>query len=461
MSSAINTTAPVPVNAVPPPLTRTDTVPIDDPEGDAAHDVDFDLSGFFGNERPAPAPNSPTKGKGKQAQRNASPGPSTPPNPLAAYAKRFLAAVQLAEVPPNDKRFDGKAETRNLQREMHQFVQRVAQFYADTEMQRENNSTAFDGLRAQIVGLAVQSPSAVDDAALGGLTQLSERVQGVEVGNAKTAAQLDALYSSVKTLIVRVNALEAPSASPDAIATNGPPLTAAYAMNDRVAQLEAAVQGLKRPHSPDQSTEARAVRHRGDDSTAPTATHVYAAPAPAYVAPAAFPSRRLQLHPRPSTTPPRPPTLLHLLQHRLPLRLPLPSPHAPGPAPAHANAPGPAPAHSNGPGPAPAHANGPGPAPAPAAGNLPPALPPNDPLREIRFGPAGWGKNITAQATTVIKAVVPSAHSVLRGFRARRGPDPQTIIGCFESPEIVAWLIPAFNAARLASTYPAIIASPN
>ncbi|KAJ7026212.1 hypothetical protein C8F04DRAFT_1268385 [Mycena alexandri] len=42
----------------------------------------------------------------------------------------------------------------------------------------------------------------------------------------------------------------------------------------------------------------------------------------------------------------------------------------------------------------------------------------------------------------------------MRGFRARRGPDSNTVIACFESAEIAAWFTTAFNAARGAPTNP-------
>jgi hypothetical protein len=60
----------------------------------------------------------------------------------------------------------------------------------------------------------------------------------------------------------------------------------------------------------------------------------------------------------------------------------------------------------------------------------------------------------------VIKTVLPSARAVMRNYRARRGPDQNTIVACFESAEIATWFIAAFNAART-SPYENVIASPN
>jgi hypothetical protein len=56
--------------------------------------------------------------------------------------------------------------------------------------------------------------------------------------------------------------------------------------------------------------------------------------------------------------------------------------------------------------------------------------------------------------------VLPAARSIMRNYRARRGPDAHTIIACFESAEIVSWFIPAFNASRIAP-YDTVFASPN
>ncbi|KAJ7251023.1 hypothetical protein C8J57DRAFT_1520891 [Mycena rebaudengoi] len=60
----------------------------------------------------------------------------------------------------------------------------------------------------------------------------------------------------------------------------------------------------------------------------------------------------------------------------------------------------------------------------------------------------------------IIKTVVPAARSVIRNYRARRGPDQHTIIACFESAEITLCFINAFNAARVHPNEN-VFASPN
>ncbi|KAJ7431251.1 hypothetical protein B0H11DRAFT_2131612 [Mycena galericulata] len=80
--------------------------------------------------------------------------------------------------------------------------------------------------------------------------------------------------------------------------------------------------------------------------------------------------------------------------------------------------------------------------------------------REARLGPVNWGKNISGESSTVIKTVLPAARSIMRNYRARRGPDPHTIIACFESADIASWFITAFNASRVVP-YESVFASPN
>ncbi|KAJ7934612.1 hypothetical protein B0H13DRAFT_2305387 [Mycena leptocephala] len=99
-------------------------------------------------------------------------------------------------------------------------------------------------------------------------------------------------------------------------------------------------------------------------------------------------------------------------------------------------------------------------APAPAAVAAPPVLGPTP----VSVGGATWpcqlGKNIGGESATVIKTVVPAARGVMRNYRARRGPDPHTVIACFESADIASWFITAFNASRVAP-YKTVYASPN
>ncbi|KAJ7933996.1 hypothetical protein B0H13DRAFT_2497606 [Mycena leptocephala] len=105
------------------PLTHTDTV-ILTPEPSVA-DVDVDLGAFFDN-RPSAS--------GANATMSASTPitPSLPPTPdharpvLAGPMREFIDSVGLSDLPPKDKRFDGKVEVRQLGRELHSLTQQTA-----------------------------------------------------------------------------------------------------------------------------------------------------------------------------------------------------------------------------------------------------------------------------------------------------------------------------------------------
>ncbi|KAJ7937779.1 hypothetical protein B0H13DRAFT_1852078 [Mycena leptocephala] len=163
--SAINGTAPV---------TRTDTstslattVPISDLSRDNLADgPEVDLGAFFGEPTPAPAhvpatadpagatsaststaPPSPARGKSRQ--RNASPGPSTPLVDTAA--REFLANVGLGEIPPQDRRYDGKTEGRALQRDVHSLTQNTAQLFAEFRGSRADTINTMTGFQRQLL----------------------------------------------------------------------------------------------------------------------------------------------------------------------------------------------------------------------------------------------------------------------------------------------------------------------
>ncbi|KAJ7937731.1 hypothetical protein B0H13DRAFT_1852366 [Mycena leptocephala] len=167
--SAINGSVPTPTTdsiASLPPITRTDTSasiattvewsrgqPVDASVGE------IDLPGFSGD-TPAPvpvtAPSQPPPAatavpppstvaprpasKGKARERNASPGPSTPSLPAAAQAaaKEFIANIDPQEIPPSDKRYDGKTETRAFYRPFHSLTQNTAQLFAEVRGNKED-----------------------------------------------------------------------------------------------------------------------------------------------------------------------------------------------------------------------------------------------------------------------------------------------------------------------------------
>ncbi|KAJ7920485.1 hypothetical protein B0H13DRAFT_1867561 [Mycena leptocephala] len=153
--SAINNSVPTPTdNGATPAVTRTDTIAsltTTEPVSDALRanlldGPDVDLGAFFGDTSPAlaisqaPATSGPhvsmvptsaarQPAKGKARERNASPGLSTPP--LNAAAKDFIDNINLGDIPPHDKHYDGKAEGHALQRDLHSLSQNTAQLYAE------------------------------------------------------------------------------------------------------------------------------------------------------------------------------------------------------------------------------------------------------------------------------------------------------------------------------------------
>ncbi|KAJ7683616.1 hypothetical protein B0H14DRAFT_3177094 [Mycena olivaceomarginata] len=439
----------------------------------------------------APPSNGPatpvSKGKGKT--RNASPGPSVPP--LDAAAKQFIDDLNLPEIPPHDKRFDGKNETRGLGVGLHSLAQNTGRLRADFKAFEADSVNSMTGLHAQVLEV---------DSALGAARaefndryhNLEARLSSVETTELQNTAQLGAVLNTLQTLMDQVSALRAiveaaaatpspiPVPTPAPIATQPPtvvqppvaaPLSSVAppysetpfqvlggvtsaapapapvpavapapvaaplppvalvapspsSVEGQMERLEAlfreAINANKRAHSPSPTDDTRAVRPRVDVSQA------YSASASA-LAPIATPI--VQAPALTAATPAPPPAAVQATVAPVPI------------APAPALGPVPVSVVTN-------------------VANPPPALPPIDPRREARLGPVNWGKNISGESATVIKTVLPAARSIMRNYRARRGPDAHTIIACFESAEIVSWFIPAFNASRIAP-YDTVFASPN
>ncbi|KAJ7938543.1 hypothetical protein B0H13DRAFT_2563117 [Mycena leptocephala] len=104
--------------------------------------LNVDLGAFFDN-RPfaSAAPVTSTAPSGSGATVSAPPtpdcssfAPSIPP-PTGAL-KDFLDRLGLADLPSKDKRFNGKVEARQTQRELHQLAQQSGRIYADLEQHR-------------------------------------------------------------------------------------------------------------------------------------------------------------------------------------------------------------------------------------------------------------------------------------------------------------------------------------
>ncbi|KAJ7802710.1 hypothetical protein B0H14DRAFT_3779893 [Mycena olivaceomarginata] len=501
--SAINGSVPTPTGAV----TRTDTstslattVLLSDASqaNIAGSGGDVDLGDFFGA---TPAPESASPAHPPRLADAPTLGSSS--LEWACYsnaaAKQFIDDLNLPEIPPHDKRFDGKNETRGLGVGLHSLAQNTGRLRADFKAFEADSVNSMTGLHAQVLEV---------DSALGAARaefndrhhNLDARLSSVETTELQNTAQLGAVFNTLQTLMDQVSALRAimeaaaatpspippptvvqppvaaplssvappysetpfqvprgvtsaapgtapvPAVAPAPVAAPLPPVAlvapAPSSVEGQMERLEAlfreAINANKRAHSPSPTDDTRAVRPRVDVSQAysasasalaPLATPIVRAPALAAATPAPPPAA-VQVAAAPALAAPSPVTTeLSLRWRPSPSRLRLPL----GPVPVSVVT---------------------------NVANPPPALPPIDPRREARLGPVNWGKNISGESATVIKTVLPAARSIMRNYRARRGPDAHTIIACFESAEIVSWFIPAFNASRIAP-YDTVFASPN
>ncbi|KAJ7866914.1 hypothetical protein B0H13DRAFT_2560451 [Mycena leptocephala] len=388
-----------------------------------------------------------------EAQQKTPIAPSLPPTPdhalpvLAGPMREFIDSVGLSDLPPKDKRFDGKVEVRQLGRELHSLTQQTARMHAELQKYRGEGAQVDKKLDADIRRLQDLQTNVATNTR--DLVTANDRLERVELSVNQTAATLTAIHEAVKTLTARFNAgaLSSP-APPPAPAPAPPPVIPppTPAVDDTLpdASTSSIMIGLlqqlvaKRSYSPDVSDDARNVRTRVDTpflAPAAVAPALPVAPAPivaAAIAPA-LPVAPAPVLTVPATAVPMAPA--PVLATSTPVTA---APVAPAPTPALA------------------------PVATVAVGgaNPPPALPAYDPAKEARLGPVSWGRNITGESATVIKTVLPSARAVMRNYRARRGPDQNTIVACFESAEIATWFIAAFTAART-SPYENVIASPN
>ncbi|KAJ7732252.1 hypothetical protein DFH07DRAFT_781028 [Mycena maculata] len=462
MSHTTNTVTDIAVpNAAPTSaLLRTDsanslatTVPVSQPGSVANLDtLNVDLGAFFDNTPSAPAalvissagPSgsdapTPTVSVPPTSDR---PGPSLPP--AAGPVKAFLDRVGLTDIPPKDKRFDGKAEVHQTQRDVHSLAQQTGRIDADLQKHRAKTTQVLEcaqsylfgvnftadatiDLSAQIKSLQqpTKSPQATIAANARDISMANDRFEQLELIVTNTVAQVGSIDGALKTLIARFNAQAMPV----------PPHSCSCARP----------RPRPRPHRPRRRAHRDYVEcdrhvHDADGDPSPAARREaqslsrwlreraqHSAPAPAVVAPAAATAAAVVTVP--------------------PVIAPAPIVGAPLP---------PAPANP----PVPVTVAAPVAVVAVGGASPPPPLPAFDPTKEARLGPVTWGRNITGESSIVIKVVLPVARSIMRSYRARRGPDSNTIIVCFESAEIATWFIAAFNAARVAP-YETVFASPN
>ncbi|KAJ7683795.1 hypothetical protein B0H17DRAFT_1333166 [Mycena rosella] len=466
------------------PLTRSAaTVPLSQWEAshnDLADAIGEDLATFFGDSqdtsaRPAPvppatsalsstAPTTPAAG-GKTRERNASPGLSA--SPVNGAVKEFINGVNLGDILSSDKRYDGKTEDRALQRDVYSLTQATARFYAEAKGQRAETVEVLSALQNQMLDIdssvatlgAARAPATAANQSA--LSLVNERLDTLEAATTRTSAQLESAFNAVQTLLSRGDS--APGSAPVAARMAAVPIVApvaapppypgapitgpavqppaalppfalvapsATSMDGRMDRLESLLRDLTSKRSPAHRCRRppALVAPIPAPLTVPAPAPVLASPAPVLVAPAAVlaapaPAPVLAAHTPPpsslhlplSSLCPRPHLPLFPLWLFPPPSLPLPHLHPPHLSPSSRR-----------------------------SQILPQLPPPFDPSKEARLGPT----------------VLPAARSIMRNYRARRGPDNNTVIACFESADIALWFISAFDTSR-AVPYQSVFASPN
>ncbi|KAF8209102.1 hypothetical protein K438DRAFT_1930044 [Mycena galopus ATCC 62051] len=465
------------INSNPPTrsVSLATTIPISEGSRDNILDR-ADLGTFFGTRATPASQPAPAQGSVAGPTTVQIPGPSSgvaqgdPHAPVSrptpdAAAREFLANVGLSGIPPSDKRFEGKTECRGLQQEVHSLAQATAGLASSVTESRIETVEVVSDIEARIT--AVENRTKAATTAQHEVAHLHERVDHVGIAITRLEAQVDTAIHAVNSLVARLDTIAAPpapiaapvsfqaptthvaavSSAPLAAAPTPPSAAPATALgltpvaltapsthsvegqferlNGEMGEIRALLLGMKRPRSPAPLDDARNVRPHVELPAIPAATiPTFSAPvntSAAGVYPPLVPTVPV-FAPATAAAPPVAPSV--------PVSIPPPvsisTPVSIGPT----------------------------------AVNAPPALPPVDPTREVRLGPANWGKNLSGDASTVIRTVLPSAKGIMRSFRARRGADPYTVIACFESAEIASWFTPAFNAARV-PPYDTIFASPN
>ncbi|KAJ7686220.1 hypothetical protein B0H17DRAFT_1181285 [Mycena rosella] len=419
-----------------------------------ADTLNVDLGAFFDNTPPVADPPIPNPtGSGGPAVAVVASTPPTPdqavptaPAPIGAV-KDFIDRVGLSDIPPKDKR---SARATFAHTADGSSARTCTQSYL---IWRDALTNVHVNLNAQITG--VQSPNAKLQAAIAAnardICAASDRLEQVELMLNRTSATVDTINEALKTLILSVNVLATATAPAQAAVSVPPaPLPAllappASSFDSRMDNMEYLFQQLvsKRSRSPDGADDGRNVRTRVEDSTAPVVTApapialaarpapipptvalvaapppvLVAAPAPVIVAAppavvAAPPPGAVTAPPPPAIAAPPPPAIAAP-----------PPPAIPAPPPAAVAAPLPVTIAAP-----PAIGVVAAPAPVAVTGVPPRSLRTTQPRRPT------WARSPGAATSPVL----PAARTVMRNYRARRGPDSNTIIACFEMAEIAS-----------------------
>ncbi|KAJ7504634.1 hypothetical protein B0H11DRAFT_487608 [Mycena galericulata] len=225
-----------------------------------------DLGAFFDNTPSAPtAPVTSTAApSGSDAPTPTVSAPPTPDRagpslqPATGVVKAFLDRLGLADIPPKDKRFDGKVEARRTQRDVHSLAQQTGRVDADLQKHRAETTQVLEYLSAQIKSLQqpTKSLQATMTANARDISTANDRIEQLELIVTNTAAQIGSLDGALKTLIARFNAqavpvpptlapVPVPVPVPAPIVPDDEPIaTASSAIDTRMTRMETLLQQL-------------------------------------------------------------------------------------------------------------------------------------------------------------------------------------------------------------------------
>lgn len=207
--------------------------------------LNVDLGVFFDNTPSAPA--APVTSSAAPSDSDApTPTVSAPPTPDRAgpslqpatgAVKAFLDRVGLTDIPPKDKRFDGKVEARQTQRDVHSLAQQTGRVNADLQKHRAETTQVLECAQSYLFGVDFTADATIDlSAQIKSLQQPTKSLQATIAANARdistvndrieqlelivtnTAAQVGSIDGALKTLVVRFKAQAVPV----------PPLRSAY-----------------------------------------------------------------------------------------------------------------------------------------------------------------------------------------------------------------------------------------
>ncbi|KAJ7119194.1 hypothetical protein C8R43DRAFT_1137081 [Mycena crocata] len=365
--------------------------------------------------------------------------------------RRNATPVRLRVAMPESRSSTPSAEARANQRELHALAQGMARHVSTAERHWEEITSVLDGFRNDILGVQMSlAEHGVADAAKNPV-HLS-----LAIANDPLIQQLVADARSDNHRFVQLeNARQSDQQRLAQVEESA--LDLQRKILDRLDRLEAvaaapAVAPSALPQIP--TPDSRAVRHHLDDSFAPAAAaspspqetvYMPGAALPAGISAASAPATFTHAPaPAPAFTN-APPAFLHPVSSAPPAGITY---AAPVPPPGIAQAFPQVVAHTptaatSTPPPGIVHA---GDAAARGRNNQPVA--PRNPAAEVYLGPWDWVKDITKQASAIMRTVLPK-QDLRNAFERAHRYGPQYIACAFKTPEQAAWFIDAFNAARV------------